>query len=258
MKTAAQLIVHASLRHGAQSFERHFERFGAARERVIAEQKVQSNGPWKFWRFPKAAVLGIERAAEILEGGVERSSIGSSVLGGSRRGNALELSDHFAAGLYYFIVFVLPGGGDALKDGAETGAAVAVVGSEIRSTEKRRAIGGEKNGHRPSAAAGGRLHVGHVNVVDIRTLFAVYFYRNKRPVQNLGDIVVLKRFPFHNVAPMARGITDGEEDGLVFVTGFFESLVAPRIPVHWIVRVLLKVRALLRNQMIGQVALPSF
>src|SRR5882724_13487642 len=51
---------------------------------------------------------------------------------------------------------------------------------------------------------------------------------------------------------MARGITDGEKDGFVFVTGFFKSLVAPRIPVHWIMGVLLKIRALLRNQMIGQ------
>src|SRR5258708_34445590 len=127
MKTTAQLIVHAPLRHGAQSFERHIERLGAAGKRVISKQKVQRNGPRKFWRFPKAAVLGIESAAEILKGRVERRPVGSWVPGGSWFGHCLELSDHFAAGLDDLTVFVLPGGGYALEAGAESGLAVALV-----------------------------------------------------------------------------------------------------------------------------------
>src|SRR5258708_270190 len=105
-------------------------------------------------------------------------------------------------------MLLLPSFGDALEDGAESRTAVAVVGSEICSTEKRSAIGGEKNGHRPATAAGSRLHIGHVNVVDVGALLEVHFYWHKSPVQNLGDLIALKRFPFHNVAPMARGITD--------------------------------------------------
>jgi hypothetical protein len=225
---------------------------------MVAKQKVQGDGTRKFWRFPEAAMFGIEGAAEILEGGVERGSIGSWLIGGGRLGNFLELRDHFATGLHNFIVFVLPGGGDALEDGAESGLTVAAVGSEICSTEKRSAVRRQKNGHGPTAAAGGGLHVGHVNVVDIRTLFAVYFYRDEGAVQNFGDLIVLKRFALHDVAPMARGITDGEEDWLVFVTGFFKSLFAPGIPVHWIVGVLLEVRAFFRNQMVGQNRLTRF
>jgi len=49
--------VHAALSHGAQSFERHLKRFGAAGQRMVAEQKVQGDGTRKFWRFAESAVL---------------------------------------------------------------------------------------------------------------------------------------------------------------------------------------------------------
>jgi len=46
------------------------------------------------------------------------------------------------------------------------------------------------------------------------------------------------------MAPVARGIADGEENGLVLGGGLVESFIPPGIPVHWIVGVLKKVRAL--------------
>ncbi len=47
------------------------------------------------------------------------------------------------------------------------------------------------------------------------------------------------------MAPMAGGITYGQEDGPVLLLGPLEGLLPPGIPVHRIVGMLQKVRALL-------------
>src|SRR5579862_10038204 len=69
-------------------------------------------------------------------------------------------------------------------------------------------------------------------------------------IQDLGDGVVLERFAFHHVAPMARRISDGQKNRLVVLLGSGECLFAPRIPVHGIAGVLQQVRALLPSQTI--------
>ena len=57
----------------------------------------------------------------------------------------------------------------------KSGAAIAIVGREISAAHERLQIGREPDRHGPAAAAGGRLHVGHVDAVDIGPLFAVDF-----------------------------------------------------------------------------------
>ena len=52
---------------------------------------------------------------------------------------------------------------------------------------------------------------------------------------------VLEGFPFHDVAPVAGGIADAEEDRLVLLAGAGEGLLAPREPIHRIVLVLQEV-----------------
>ena len=40
----------------------------------------------------------------------------------------------------------------------------------------------------------------------------------------------LKGLPLHDVAPVARGVADGQEDGLIFVPRLGEGFLAPRVP----------------------------
>src|SRR5580700_6578129 len=51
---------------------------------------------------------------------------------------------------------------------------------------------------------------------------------------------------------MARRIADRQKDGLVFRARLLKRGLAPGIPIHGIVRVLLQVRTLLADQMIRQ------
>ena len=55
--------------------------------------------------------------------------------------------------------------------------------------------------------------------------------------------LVLERLALHHVAPVAGGVADAEEDGLVLGAGLLQGLRPPGVPVHRVVGVLQQVRA---------------
>ena len=56
MKAAAELIVHAAMRHLPARVTHHLERVAIACARVCAKQKLERHRWWKFRRTAKAAV----------------------------------------------------------------------------------------------------------------------------------------------------------------------------------------------------------
>ena len=56
----------------------------------------------------------------------------------------------------------------------------------------------------------------------------------------------------HDMAPVTRGVSDGEKNRLVLPPRLFKGDVSPGIPVHWIIGVLDKVGALFPYEMIRQ------
>jgi hypothetical protein len=53
------------------------------------------------------------------------------------------------------------------------------------------------------------------------------------------------------MTPMAGGVTDGEEDRLVFLFRFFKGLIAPREPIDRIIGMLEQIGALFVDQSVG-------
>ena len=80
----------------------------------------------------------------------------------------------------------------------------------------------------------------------------------KCSLRNCADALVLERLAFHHVAPVAGRIADAQEDRLVFRARFCKRLVAPREPVHGIVRVLEQIRRFLARQAVGMLWHPSW
>ncbi len=66
-----------------------------------------------------------------------------------------------------------------------------------------------------------------------------------------ADLFVFKRFAFHDVAPMAGRIADAQKDGFVLRARLGERFVAPRKPVHGIVRVLQEIRRFFAGEPVG-------
>src|SRR5438270_2081818 len=103
-------------------------------------------------------------------------------------------------------------------------------------------IWSQPHAHRPATVAGGRLNEGHVNTVDIRTFLPIHLNVYELAIHDLGCVITLERLMSHNVTPMAGGIANRQEDRLILPTRFLERFFAPWIPIHWIMRVLEKVR----------------
>ena len=162
-----------------------------------------------------------------------------------------QLLEHVRAGFLDFAAILAPCLREPLENRAESRPPVASVGRKIRPAEKRLAFRRQPHRHGPSAAAGRRLHEQHVDAIQIGPLFAVDFHRHEVLIQDPRDVFVLERFALHHVAPVAGGVTDREKNRLVFLAGLVERLLAPRIPIHRIVRVLQQVGTFFVKETVG-------
>ena len=139
---------------------------------------------------------------------------------------------------------------------AEARQPVARLGRVVRPAEERLALGREEDRHRPAAVAGERDDRVHVERVDVRPLLAVDLDVHEALVHQRRRLVVLERLVLHDVAPVAGGVADREQDRPVLVARPRERLVAPRVPVDGVVRVLEEVRACLLGQPVHAHTLP--
>jgi hypothetical protein len=114
---------------------------------------------------------------------------------------------------------------------------------EVRPHEERLLVGCEERRQGPPTATADDLADLYVQCVDVRALLAVDFHRDEVLVQGLCDLLVGERLLLHHVTPVARRVADGEEDRDVAFSRALEGRLVPRLPVHWVVRVLPEVRA---------------
>ena len=123
---------------------------------------------------------------------------------------------------------------------------------EVRAAPERLAVRRHEHRHRPPAVARERDDRVHVDPVDVRTLLAVDLDADEVLVHERGRLVVLEGLVLHDVAPVAGRVADGQQDRLVLLARAREGLLAPRVPVDGVVRVLEEVRArLLREAVHG-------
>ena len=163
----------------------------------------------------------------------------------------LSCSTTSRADSYDLLAIAAPRLRDLGKDGTESRMAPAVFGREIGAAEKRLQLRREPDRHRPAAAAGGGLDERHVDAVHVGALFAVHLDGHVIAIHQRGDLFVLEALALHDVAPVAGGVADGKEDGLVLQARFLEGRLAPGIPIHGIVGVLQQIGTLLLGQAVG-------
>jgi hypothetical protein len=94
------------------------------------------------------------------------------------------------------------------------------------------------------------LHRGNVDGIQVGSLLAVNLDGDEMLVENRGGGRVFEGFALHDVAPVAGGVPDGEEDRLVLVPGPLERLLGPGVPVDRVVRVLPEVGARLAGEVV--------
>ena len=172
--------------------------------------------------------------------------ISSSSTGASTGLHLGELADVVGEGLrrrLELLALVAPGVGRRREDVAEAPEVVPRLGRQVRRGPERLAVGAEEHVQRPAAAAVDRDGGVHVERVDVRPLLAIDLDADEALVHQLGGLRHRERLVLHHVAPVAGGVADREEDRLPLLTRAGEGLVAPRVPVDRVLRVLQEVRA---------------
>ena len=250
MKAAADVIAHAAQGHGPQGLRHHVARAGFPGARVLAQQEQQLARPRELRRVAKAAAAGIEGSLELLQ----RGGQGLGARGARVR---LPLGQHgeplhdLHRRLRHREPLLAPRARDLQQHVSEAGPASLRSRREVGAAIERAQVGREPHAHGPAARAGGDLHEGHVDPIHVGTLLAIHLHRNEVLVQHGGQFEVLERLARHYVAPMARGVADGEKDGLAGRARGREGLVAPRVPVDRIMGVLQQIGTLLASEAIG-------
>src|SRR5258708_39595098 len=70
-------------------------------------------------------------------------------------------------------------------------------------------------------------------------------------VHDGGDLFVLKGFALHDMAPVAGGVADAEEDRFVLHFCLVQGFLAPRVPVYRVVCVLQQIWTRLVDEPVG-------
>ena len=193
-------------------------------------------------RATKAAPLVVVLRAQIpVRGGEHFRSGKRGVFRRCQRGGAANGAREFVRVLEELTAAVAPGVVDRPAHVEEAGHARPRLLRKVRAAVERPAFGVAEHGHRPSAASADGLDGIHVDRVDVGTLLSVDLHVHEQVVHARRDLV-LEALVGHDVAPVTRGVADGEHDGLVLGLRLGERLVAPRIPVDRVVLVLTQVR----------------
>ena len=128
---------------------------------------------------------------------------------------------------------------------------------QIRHGQRRCAVGQAKHVERPTATAHLCLCKAHVHRIYVRMLFAIYLHAHKR-MHRLCHLLKGKALLCHHMAPVAGGISNGNEQQPVPFPGLAQRVFAIRHPAHGIVRMLLQIRGSLMDQLVVQIAILLF
>ena len=261
---APEMVVDPAEGHPREGVHAHVQ---VARVAVAAEAALDVRGMRKLRRAPEPAVAGVEGAAEArhrplqglgAEGGGAAAASPARLRAGEGLAQRLVLLRHVA-----------PVGGeevhDAMEQIAERGETVARRRREVGPAEEGgQVVGGQEHRERPAAgAAREQLVRDLVDLVEVRALLAVHLDVDEVFVHHPRGGLVLEGLVGHDVAPVAGGIADGEEDGPALPPRAVEGFRPPRVPVHRVVRVLEEVGAGLGGQTVpaggwrGHVLLPG-
>ena len=246
----SDVVPDAAQAHGGERALDHLERPGVAGAVVDPQQEEQAVRGRELGGGLEAAVARVEAEGDVVVGAVEQPQ--SRRLGrGVGEGAAEALGDAGGRG-GHALRFQRPELAHALAELDQPLAAEAGAAREVGGREEGPPVRGHEDRERPAAAAGHHLADGHVHRVDVGPLLAVHLDADEGRVQCARGLLVLERLPLHDVAPVAGGVADGEEDRLVLGRGPGEGLVRPGIPVHGVVGVLQQVGAFFVRESVGR------
>jgi len=202
---------------------------------IGAPENLQENRLGKFHIADLAAQENVVALTDAHAGDVELDGLGLAAhVAVQQIGHPL-ISDLGA--LSHVVGLVAVERGHVGEDAAEGRLIQPVFLGQIAGDEIGIALGVEEEVERPAALVTHGIGGGLVKLIEIGALEPVGDHRNEILVDLLGDFGIGEALPVHHMAPMAGGVTQGQEDGLSFLFGLGQDVVAPYPPRHGIVLV---------------------
>src|SRR5215510_14432340 len=140
---------------------------------------------------------------------------------------------------------------NCLQNSSKPGSAISIIRREICTAEYRFACRQEKHSHWPPTASCHDLNGCHVDLVQIRALFAVLLDVHEVAVHELRNRLVFEGLVLHHVTPVTCRIPDAEQNRLVLASSTLQSFGPPRIPVDGVMSVLEKIGTSFDDESIG-------
>ena len=242
VEAAAELVVDPAAGHLGQGVGDGLPLLLIAGAPPILEQEVQVHRLRELRRIAEPTLMWVEAAHQVLSGLVQYPGRQRGIRG-SQGCAALERVRQPVAGRFHLAAALLPGFSNRPQHLPEAGHAVARLRRIVGAAVERPAVGGQEDGHRPTAAAGQRLDGLHVDGVDVGPFLAIYLDVDEQFVHQRRGVGIFERLMRHHVAPVARRIAHAEQDRPVFGRSACQRLRPPGIPIHRVARVLQQVRA---------------
>ena len=253
-KAAAQMVVDAAAGHLFERQQRHAQRLFVAAAGVFAQAALDQRRLRELGRAAKAAVHGVEQAAQFGHGAAQRCVAGCclGVAQGLVARQGVQQLLVLLVDLRPVAAVVLVHPAQQVGEGRQ---AVAGFLGEIGAAEERHLVRGQKHGQRPAAAATGQHLVGQlIDAVQVRPFLAIDLDVDEQAVHHRRRGGVLEGLVRHHVAPVAGRVANGKQDRLVLRARQGQRRVAPGVPVDRVVGVLQQVRTALGSQAVGRVA----
>src|SRR5262249_39337348 len=140
---------------------------------------------------------------------------------------------------------------NCLQNSSKPGSAISIIRREICTAEYRCACRQEKHSHWPPAASCHDLNGCHVDLIQIRTLFAIDFDVHEIAVHELRNRIVFEGLVLHHVTPVTCRIPDAEQNRLVLASSTLQSFGPPRTTVDPVTSVLEKIASSFVDDSIG-------
>ena len=246
MEPAPYVVVHAPHGHGVECSRQHVSYRGVFRPAVLVNQQAQAAVRGELRRAAEPTTARVKRLSQCADGLIDELLIHRfGALDILSRSDPLNGLRQLVGLLLYVRAARLP----YLRQLGEH--LFELLAREIRPSHPGPSVGRQPHRIRPAAGPPGhKLRGQHVLLVNLRAFFPVHLDGDEVLVEDLRHIFSFEGLALHHVTPVAGGITDRQEDGLVLLFRLLQRVFAPRIPVHRVMRVLEKIWAGFVNELV--------
>ena len=211
-EAAAEMVVDAALADPRQGVQH-----AVAQGRVAAAPRLLPDQPQdrrlrELGRAGEAAMDRCRSARPAARATCARQLRRAAARRGSGAASRLRASADGLAVAGDALVAAAPELGHLLQHLDEAGPAVARLGREVGAAPERLAVGGQEHGERPAALLAHHRQGLLVDGVEVGPLLAVDLDVDEQPVHHGRRRGVLEALVRHDVAPVAGGVADREQD----------------------------------------------